>query len=382
MTVISRRAWATLSLPALKKNLALVRSYSPNSGIYPVIKSNAYGHGMAEVAAALNNTHIALSGFAVATMSEAVRLRELVADLPILLLNGFMTKEELRECLARRIEVVVHADYQLPLLYQTLADQAFAGVRKLWVKYNTGMNRLGLGQKQAIDAYLKLQTYPGTQLVLMSHLACADEPSTPKCAKFTEDQRERLSQAKNELLTRSQQAVETSMAASAGILQWPETHLDYVRPGVMLYGSSPVAGQTGEQLGLQPVMTLRSRIIEIRDLKVGDAIGYGATYVCERETRMATVSIGYGDGYPRSAGNGTPVIVHTASGEVRTRLIGRVSMDMITLDLTGIHDARVDDEVTLWGEGLCADEVAYSASTISYELFCKVTSRVNFSYIE
>ena len=382
MTVISRRAWATLSLSALKKNLALVRSYSPNSGIYPVIKSNAYGHGMAEVAAALNNTHIALSGFAVATMSEAVRLRELEADLPILLLNGFMTKEELRECLARRIEVVVHADYQLPLLYQALADPAFVGARKLWVKYNTGMNRLGLGQQQAIDAYLKLQTYPGTQLVLMSHLACADAPSTPKFSKFTEDQRERLSQAKNELLTRSQHAVETSMAASAGILQWPETHLDYVRPGVMLYGSSPVAGQTGEQLGLQPVMTLRSRIIEIRDLKIGDAIGYGATYVCERDMRMATVSIGYGDGYPRSAGNGTPVIVHTVSGEVRTRLIGRVSMDMITLDLTGIHDAQVGDEVTLWGEGLCADEVACSATTISYELFCKVTSRVSFSYIE
>ena len=382
MTPISRRAWATINLTALKKNLALVRSYSPNSGIYPVVKSNAYGHGMAKAAAALKSAGVALSGLAVATMSEAVRLRELEPDLPILLLNGFMTKEELRECLVRRIETVVHANYQLPILEKVLAEPALGEFPRLWVKYNTGMNRLGLGQQHAIDAYLKLQAYPGTQLVLMSHLACADAPSTPKFAKFTEDQRERLSQAKNELVTRGKQAVETSMAASAGILQRPETHLNYVRPGVMLYGSSPMAGQTGEELGLQPVMTLRSRIIEIRDLKVGDAIGYGATYVCERDTRMATVSIGYGDGYPRSAGNGTPITVHTTSGIVKTRLIGRVSMDMITLDLTGIHDAQIGDEVTLWGEGLCADEVARSASTISYELFCKVTSRVSFSYID
>ncbi|MEC8803514.1 MAG: alanine racemase, partial [Pseudomonadota bacterium] len=157
MTLISRRAWATIDLAALKKNLSLVRTHSPNSGIYPVIKSNAYGHGMAELAAALSSTQIKLSGLAVATMSEAVLLRELEPDLPILLLNGFMTREELRECLARRIETVVHADYQLPILDQVLAEEALEGSRKLWVKYNTGMNRLGLGQQQAIDAYLKLR---------------------------------------------------------------------------------------------------------------------------------------------------------------------------------------------------------------------------------
>ena len=142
-----------------------------------------------------------------------------------------------------------------------------------------------------------------------------------------------------------------------------------------------MADQTGEELGLQPVMTLRSRIIAIRDLKAGDAIGYGATYVCERDTHMATVSIGYGDGYPRSAGSGTPVLVHF-QWQGQNRLIGRVSMDMITLDLTEIDDAKIDDEVTLWGEDLCADEVASAAGTISYELFCKVTSRVSLSYTD
>lgn len=382
MTSISRRAWATIDLSALKKNLAQVRAYSPCSKIYPVIKSNAYGHGMAEAAAALKASNTNISGLAVATVDEAIRLRQIEAELPILLLNGFMNEEELRECLARRIEAVVHADYQLGALEKVLAEEVLVDARKFWIKYNTGMNRLGLGKRQASEFYLRLQKCPNTELVLMSHLACADDPYSKEFASFTQQQLQYLTELRGELVTASKQDVECSMAASAGILQWPDTHLDYVRPGVMLYGSSPMAGKTGEELGLQPVMTLRSRLITIRDLKAGESIGYGATYVCDRDTRMGTVSIGYGDGYPRSAINGTPVLVQTASGSVRTRMIGRVSMDMITIDLTGIDDAQIDDEVTLWGEGLCADEVARSAGTISYELFCKVTPRVEVSYSE
>jgi alanine racemase len=382
MTSISRRAWATIDLSALKKNLAQVRAYSPCSKIYPVIKSNAYGHGMAEAAAALKASNTNISGLAVATVDEAIRLRQIEAELPILLLNGFMNEEELRECLARRIEAVVHADYQLGALEKVLAEEVLGDARKFWIKYNTGMNRLGLGKRQASEFYLRLRKSPNTELVLMSHLACADDPDSKEFASFTQQQLQYLTELRGELVTASKQDVECSMAASAGILQWPDTHLDYVRPGVMLYGSSPLAGETGEELGLQPVMTLRSRLITIRDLKAGESIGYGATYVCDRDTRMGTVSIGYGDGYPRSAINGTPVLVQTASGSVRTRMIGRVSMDMITIDLTGIDDAQIDDEVTLWGEGLCADEVARAAGTISYELFCKVTPRVEVSYSE
>ncbi len=382
MISISRRAWATIDLSALKKNLAQVRAYSPCSKIYPVIKSNAYGHGMAEAAAALKASNTNISGLAVATVDEAIRLRQIEAELPILLLNGFMNEEELRECLARRIEAVVHADYQLGALEKVLAEEVLGDARKFWIKYNTGMNRLGLGKRQASEFYLRLQKCPNTELVLMSHLACADDPYSKEFASFTQQQLQYLAELRGELVTASKQDVECSMAASAGILQWPDTHLDYVRPGVMLYGSSPMAGKTGEELGLQPVMTLRSRLITIRDLKAGESIGYGATYVCDRDTRMGTVSIGYGDGYPRSAINGTPVLVQTASGSVRTRMIGRVSMDMITIDLTGIDEAQVDDEVTLWGEGLCADEVARAAGTISYELFCKVTPRVQVSYFE
>lgn len=382
MTSISRRAWATINLSALRKNLAQVRAFSPGSKIYPVIKSNAYGHGMAQAAAALKASTTNISGLAVATVDEALTLRKLEAELPILLLNGFINEEELRECLAQRIEAVVHAEYQLEALDKVRTEEVLSEARKFWIKYNTGMNRLGLSKQQASEVYLRLQKSPNTELVLMSHLACADDPDSQKFASFTQQQLKYLAALRSELVTASKQHVECSMAASAGILQWPDTHLDYVRPGVMLYGSSPMAGKTGEELGLLPVMTLRSRLITIRDLKAGESIGYGATYVCDRDTRMGTVSIGYGDGYPRSAINGTPVLVRTASGSVRTRMIGRVSMDMITIDLTGIDDAQIDDEITLWGEGLCADEVARAAGTISYELFCKVTPRVEVSYTE
>ncbi len=382
MTVASRRAWATIDLNALRKNLTRVRSLCPESRIYPIIKSNAYGHGMAQAAAALKDSHTNIAGFGVATVEEALELRDVESELPILLLNGFVNDDELRECLHKGIEPVVHGTYQMESVERVLAEDILGENRKFWVKYNTGMNRLGMSENDSLETFLRLQGMPGTSLVLMSHLACADDPDNSQFREVTEKQLAALVKLRGELVSKSHQDIECSMAASAGILHWPNTHLDYVRPGVMLYGSSPMANETGEELGLQPVMTLSSRVISIRDLKAGDAIGYGATYVCDRDTKVGTVSIGYGDGYPRSAQNGTPVLLKTASGITRTRLIGRVSMDMITIDLTGIDDVGIDDEVVLWGTGLCADEVAKYCGTIAYELFCKVTQRVDFSYID
>lgn len=381
MTLASRRAWATIDLNSLRKNLTRVRSLCPESRIYPIIKSNAYGHGMAQAAVALKNSHTNITGFGVATVEEALALREVEAELPILLLNGFVNDDELRECLQKRIEPVVHGTYQMESVERVLAEDILGEDRKFWVKYNTGMNRLGMSESDSLETFLRLQGMPGTKLVLMSHLACADDPDSSQFREITEQQLASLMKLRGELVSKSHQDIECSMAASAGILHWPNTHLDYVRPGVMLYGSSPMANESGEDLGLQPVMTLSSRLISIRDLKAGDAIGYGATYVCDRDTKVGTVSIGYGDGYPRSAQNGTPVLVKTASGITRTRLIGRVSMDMITIDLTGLEDVSIDDEVILWGTGLCADEVAKYCGTIAYELFCKVTPRVDISYI-
>lgn len=382
MTTVSLRAWATINLSALRKNLSQVRSLCPASKIFPIIKANAYGHGMAQAAAALSDSHTKIAGFGVATVDEALALRKINAEQPILLLNGFVTEEELQECLHNKIEPVVHSAYQAEVIAKVFSSEILGEHRKFWLKYNTGMNRLGLGREEARDFFQRLHGFPDTELVLMSHFACADDLQNSQFRNFTERQLADLQSLRSELVATVHEEIPLSLAASAGILRWPASHLDIVRPGVMLYGCSPLAQETGEELGLQAVMTLSSRIISLHDLKRGDSIGYGATYVCDRDTRVATVSIGYGDGYPRSAINGTPVVVKTASGPTRTRLIGRVSMDMITIDVTGMDGVVVGDEVELWGPELCADEVARSTDTISYELFCKVTPRVDYSYID
>ena len=381
MTQPTRRVWATIDLNGLRKNLAQVRSLCPESGIYPVIKANAYGHGMAQAARALAHSDTVIAGFATATLAEALELRQLDLNFPILLLNGFVNAGELRLCHEAGIEPVVHARYQVELLERQFNAAIPGDRRRLWLKYNSGMNRLGLKEEECLQAYRNLRKYAGTEFVFMSHLGYADDMSNPASRDYTGRQMRRFRALHDKLLAGQQAELECSMAASAGILTLPETHFQYVRPGVMLYGSSPLAKTSGEELGLMPVMTLSSRLIAVYQVKAGESIGYNATYTCDRDTRVGVVSVGYGDGYPRSAANGTPVLVKTAAGTTRTCLIGRVSMDMITIDLTGIDDAQINDEVVLWGTGLSADEVAGHTDTISYELFCKVTRRVDFDYI-
>ncbi|MDD9890559.1 MAG: alanine racemase [Gammaproteobacteria bacterium] len=380
MSEPTKRTWATIDLDALRKNLALVRARCPESKIFPVIKSNAYGHGMERAARAILESHTKIAGFAVATVREAIELHALELGQPVLLLNGFVNEDELMLCLEKDIEPVIHSTYQVELAIKVLAGDFFSGKRKFWIKMNTGMNRLGMDTLDTCDSYLRLHAFPDVELVLMSHLAYADDMDNPDSKAFTKKQMEKFSAVRNQIQASCEAEVECSMAASAGILTLPDTHLNYVRPGVMLYGSSPLAQQTGEELGLHPVMTLSSRLIAINEVSAGETIGYNATYTCAKDTRVGVVSIGYGDGYPRSAVNGTPVLVKTESQVMRTQLIGRVSMDMITIDLTGIDDAQINDEIILWGCGLCPDEVASHAGTISYELFCKVTGRVPFIY--
>ena len=376
------RAWATIDLQALKKNLGAVRSHCAESRIVPVIKSNAYGHGMPQVARALKESNTKLAAFAVATLDEALQLSALELGVPIVLLGGFATMEELLECLDRKIEPVVHSLHQLKILQNRFDEDFFAGNRKIWIKHNSGMNRLGFSTGACLEAFPAIHRYPDTELVLMSHLACADEPENKKARDMTHKQMAEFNALRQRLMQITDSAVDCSLAASAGILNLPDTHYQYVRPGIMLYGGSPLSGTTGEELGLAPAMTLKARIMAINEVKQGATIGYGARHVCKHNTRVGVVGIGYGDGYPRSAIDGTPVVVHAGGENLRTGIIGRVSMDMITIDLTGMEKAAVGDEVTLWGEHLSADEVARYADTISYELFCKVTSRVRFDYVE
>ena len=381
MTKSTKRAWTIINLNALRKNLALVRALCPESRIIPVIKSNAYGHGMEQAARALKDTDTRIATFAVATLEEALELKGLNLDVPILLLSGFVSAEELALCMENEIEPVIHSTYQVELLEKQWDLELPTNNRRLWLKHNSGMNRLGMTTESCLKAYAKLHEYPGTEFVLMSHLACAGDIENPDSQEVTTRQMDQFKQTYKSLIEAERVDLPRSIAASAGILTLPDTHLDYVRPGVMLYGSSPLAGSTGEEIGLQPVMTLSSRLIAINQVSAGEFIGYNASYVCDRDTLVGVVSIGYGDGYPRSAANGTPVLVKTQSGINRTRLIGRVSMDTITVDLTEIPDACINNEVILWGDDLCADEVAQAAGTIAYELFCKVTQRVTFEYV-
>ena len=381
MTKSTKRAWTIINLNALRKNLALVRTLCPESRIIPVIKSNAYGHGMEQAARALKDTDTRIATFAVATLEEALELKGLNLDVPILLLSGFVSAEELALCMENEIEPVIHSTYQVELLEKQWDLELPTNKRRLWLEHNSVMNRLGMTTESCLKAYAKLHEYPGTEFVLMSHLACDGDMEIPDSQEITARQMDQFEQTYKSLIEAERVDLPRSIAASAGILTLPDTHLDYVRPGVMLYGSSPLAGSTGEEIGLQPVMTLSSRLIAINQVSAGEFIGYNASYVCDRDTLVGVVSIGYGDGYPRSAANGTPVLVKTQSGINRTRLIGRVSMDTITVDLTEIPDACINNEVILWGDDLCADEVAHAAGTIAYELFCKVTQRVTFEYV-
>jgi alanine racemase len=378
----SPRAWATIDLRALKKNLAQVSSHCPESQIVPVIKANAYGHGVEQVALALKSAHRKFAAFAVASLAEAMELRTLGINTPILLLSGFRDRGEMDLCLNHKIEPVIHSMYQFEIVEKYLQTEILSGVGRVWVKFNSGMNRLGFDREQARRVYGDLHRHPETEVVLMSHLASADDLENPAAVEFTERQIEEFDSLREQLGKETQGPVQSSLAASAGILEHRQTHHQFVRPGFMLYGGSPFANLSAEEIGLQPVMTLRSKLIAINDVPAGGTIGYGATHRCAQYTRVGIVSIGYADGYPRSAKNGTPVLVNTRQGPRRAGLLGRVSMDMIAIDLTGLDTVKVNDEVVLWGEGLSADEVAHYADTIAYELFCKVTKRVEFVYTD
>jgi len=290
-------------------------------------------------------------------LEAAVALREAGCRQCLMLLEGFFDARELPLLARHRIAAVVHGADQLRMLRQLPADAAL----EVFVKINTGMNRLGFPPEEFPGVLQALRSSPGVaQITLMTHFASADEP--------------RGVQWQTEVFDRVANGVELpgSLANSAAILRYPETHRDWVRPGIMLYGCSPFAELTGTELGLKPAMTLESRLIAIRELKRGDTVGYGGLYTAERDTRIGVVACGYADGYPRHAPTGTPVMVE---GRM-TRTLGRVSMDMLCADLTGIPEARVGSRVVLWGEGVPVERVAAAAGTIGYQLLCGLAPRV------
>lgn len=353
---MSRPARARIDLDALQHNLRYVRALVGTSRILAVVKANAYGHGAVSVANALQEQ---VDAFGVACTEEALELRDSGIRTPILLLEGVFSPDELRLADRHRLALVVHSAQQLSWVLQARPQQPL----DCWIKVDTGMHRVGLDPSDLATAHTALQDAPHVgNLVLMTHFAQADELGNPA----TVHQMTRFSEASAGL------DAPRSLANSAAILAWPEAHADWVRPGIMLYGASPLGDAHPASSGLRPVMHLESALIAVRDVPAGEAVGYGARFVCPRSMRVGVVAAGYADGYPRHAPDGTPVAVR---GHV-TRLIGRVSMDMLTVDLTGLGDRSPGDPVELWGRQVSANSVADACETIAYELFTGVGARV------
>lgn len=350
---MSRPLKALIHTSALMNNLLVARQAAPNARILSVVKANGYGHGLVRVAQALASS----DGFGVLTMHEAVGLREAGFTQPILLLEGVFAPDELTAVAAHGLNIVVHTAEQIAMLQAARSPVKI----DVFLKLNSGMNRLGFAPAHFPHAFAQLQDCPvvGT-ITLMTHFATADE-AAGLGTQFTRFQS----------ATRGM-AAPTCLANSAALLRYPETHGDWVRPGIMLYGASPLADRGAVDLGLRPAMTLASEIIAVQQVRRGDAVGYGGSFVADKDTRIGIVACGYADGYPRHAGTGTPILV----GGRRTRTLGRVSMDMLFVDLGELPQAGVGTPVTLWGEGLPVEEVARAAGTISYELLTARAERV------
>lgn len=351
---------AVIDLDALRHNFTIIQAIAPESRVIAVVKANAYGHGLAKIAKALPQAEM----FAVATPAEAYTLRRAGITQPILLLEGFFEAKELPKIIENDLQIVVHHSPQLEALARLKTDKKL----NIWLKIDSGMNRLGFKLDELAEVEEQLETIDCIHkpVRLMSHFASADDPDNA----FTDEQRDSFLDTTKHLVW------ERSMANSAGILEAQGAHFDWVRPGLILYGCSPMLNSVGADYDLRPVMSLESKIMTIKNVKKGESTGYGRHWFAEKDTVIALVAIGYGDGYPRNAKNGTPVWLNGRT----VPLVGRVSMDMLAVELGPDHHDRIGDRVVLWGKELPAEIVAEHANTIPYTLSCGVTGRVHFVY--
>jgi len=358
---MARRCTASINLSAIKENYLYAKSLAPNSKAIAIIKADAYGHGAIKVANELNEV---ADAFGVACIEEAIELIDSGIDTtPILLLEGVFEESELTFVDKHNLIVTVCNSIQL----QWLLDADLNAPVDVFVKYDSGMGRLGFQDDTFIQTINFLEESKNiSEITLMTHFSSADDLGGTLTTK-------QISNFDNTLYAKKYPG---SLANSAAILKWSESHREYVRPGIMLYGSSPFLEETPLK-NLTPVMTLTSLLISIKSFKAGQSIGYGCRYICKKNTLIGVVAIGYADGYPQSAIDGTPVFIN----DVKSKIAGRVSMDMITIDLTGVPNPQIGDLVELFGENISVDEVAKYCNTISYEIFTKITKRVYKSYV-
>lgn len=354
---MARPTTAHINTGALSHNLALVRAKAPGSKVMAVVKADGYGHGLERVARALNDA----DAFGVAALSDAQRLRAAGLTQKIVLLSGFDEQTDLAQLRQLSVDTVVHHEFQLQML------KLDNGIPiNVWLKMDSGMHRLGFAPEQFAQAFELLCKMPNIspEIVCMSHFASSDEMDSPQTA-------EQLSCFDSHLPASSTSA---SLANSAAVLGWPASHRQWVRAGGALYGLTVASGKTGADFGLKSAMTLCTRLISTKRVRQGERVGYAGTYMCPEDMPIGVAAIGYGDGYPRNIRQGTSVLLNGK----RVPVVGRVSMDLMALDLRTQPFAKAGDAVVLWGEGLPIEEIAESAGTISYELTCSITRRVRF----
>ena len=359
---------ALVDTAALRHNLGTIRAYAPRAKVMAVVKANAYGHGLVSTALALADADC----FAVARLEEGIALRSAGVRAPILLLEGVFSAEQLAEAAHHRFELVVHDPLQIKLLEAHRGAERFI----VWIKIDTGMNRLGFRPENFLGALERLRalTVPALELRVMTHLARADELKETMTALQLERFRTALAGAD---VAMGGKRLATSIGNSAAILGWPDAQGDWVRPGLALYGVSPFADETAYTHGLKPVMTLETTVLTVRDVKRGETVGYAGTWRAERDSTIAILAAGYGDGLSWHLANGTPVLI----GGARYELVGRVSMDMIAVDVTGTQKIVTGNKAVVWGDGLPVEEIAIHAGTIPYELLCGVSQRVPIELI-
>ncbi|MGE8594654.1 MAG: alanine racemase [Acinetobacter faecalis] len=350
-----RQATVYIDSEALQYNLNRVKQLAPTAKIVSMVKANAYGHGVKYCLAALANT----DAFGVACLEEALEIRELGYQQPITLIEGIFSAEEMQIVIDQNIEIVVHHQQQLDWL-RAQKDAYIAKNLKIWVKLNSGMNRLGFKVDEIIDVIHQLKA-DGFNCVLAMHFANADADNHP----LNEQQKQQFLHVKEACAP-----ILASCCNSAAIFKWPELNFDFVRPGIMLYGASPFADKTVEDLDIQPVMTFTAEIIALNTIQAGESVGYGSTFIADKETELAIVSIGYGDGYPRAFFKQNYVAIN---GQ-KVPVVGRVAMDMIAIDVTDLN-AQLGTQVELWGKHRLVDDVAEANGTIGYELLCRLSNR-------
>ena len=358
---MSRPTYMEIDLAALKFNLQRVHELAPHAYVIAMVKANAYGHGIVRVANALTEAN----AFGVASLEEGMMLREAGITQPIVLIEGLFNPDELLEAERQHFTLVVHHKEHVEMLEQSSVKNPFT----VWLKINTGMHRLGVEPSEVASLYERLSNLASVKkpIGFMTHFAEADKPDCDVTQKQID--------IFNTL--RKHHSGPASLANSAAIIAWNESHQDWVRPGLILYGASPFAGKNGIDHGLQPVMTLSSRIIAITRVKKNCKVGYGGVWTAPEDMQIGVVGVGYGDGYPQFARNGTPVLVNG----VECKLAGQVSMDMLTVDIRNYPQAKIGDPVVLWGKGLPVETVANYSNTTPYEILTRMTPRPKIQVI-